>query len=52
MAMDGQWSGVEAVIDKDLTAGLLARQVGADRLVILTNVDHVERDFGRSSAAR
>lgn len=49
---DGSLRGVEAVIDKDLTAGLLARQVGADRLVILTNVDHVERDFGRPTAAR
>jgi carbamate kinase len=51
-AKDGRWRGVEAVIDKDLTAGLLARQIGADRLVILTNVDHVERDFGRPGAVR
>jgi carbamate kinase len=31
--------GVEAVIDKDLTAALLAEQLAADRLVIATDVD-------------
>jgi carbamate kinase len=48
----GELCGVDAVIDKDLTAGLLARQVAADVLVILTNVDHVERDFGQPGAVR
>jgi len=43
--------GVEAVIDKDLTAALLARQLGADRLVMLTDVAYVERDWGTSAAA-
>jgi carbamate kinase len=38
--------GVEAVIDKDFTAALLAIAVGADRLVLLTDVDAVMRDFG------
>ncbi|MEO8556130.1 MAG: carbamate kinase [Actinomycetota bacterium] len=37
---DGGVSGVEAVIDKDLTAALLARSVGADVLVIATDVDN------------
>jgi len=37
---DGQVRGVEAVIDKDLTAALLASSVGADVLVIATDVDH------------
>src|SRR3954466_10471058 len=38
--------GVEAVIDKDLTAALLARELGADTLVIATDVAHVMVDFG------
>jgi carbamate kinase len=33
--------GVEAVIDKDLSAALLAQQIGAERLVILTDVQAV-----------
>ncbi len=36
----GGVNGVEAVIDKDLTAALLARSVGADVLVIATDVDN------------
>src|SRR4051794_21687580 len=42
--------GVEAVIDKDLTAALLACQLGADTLVIATDVPHVMVDFGTPSA--
>lgn len=48
---DGVLAGVEAVIDKDRTAALLVRQVAADFLVILTNVDRVERDYGTDRAA-
>jgi carbamate kinase len=43
--------GVEAVIDKDLTAALLAEGLGADRLLMLTDVPYVERDWGLASAA-
>jgi carbamate kinase len=43
--------GVEAVIDKDLTAALLAEQLHADRLVILTDVPHVERGWRTTAAA-
>jgi carbamate kinase len=44
------YRGVEAVIDKDRTSALLACAVGADRLMILTNVDRVMRDFGKPTA--
>ena len=43
----GGLDGVEAVIDKDLTAALLAEMLGADALLLLTDVDGVETDFGR-----
>jgi carbamate kinase len=46
----GGLRGVEAVIDKDLTAALLAREVDADTLVIATDVPHVMADFGKPSA--
>ncbi len=42
--------GVEAVIDKDLTAALLAEQLDADRLLILTDVSHVERRWRTEDA--
>ena len=38
--------GVEAVVDKDRTSALLARSVGADLFVSLTNVPHAYVDFG------
>ncbi|MDX1621238.1 MAG: carbamate kinase [Nitriliruptorales bacterium] len=43
---DGRFEGVEAVVDKDLSAALLAAEVGADRLVILTDVRGVALDHG------
>jgi carbamate kinase len=43
---DGTMVGVEAVIDKDLTASLLARRLDADILVMLTDVDAVRLDWG------
>lgn len=42
--------GVEAVIDKDLAAVVLARAVGADGLLLLTDVDGVQRDWGTPDA--
>ena len=39
-------SGVEAVIDKDRAAALLASRLEADRLVILTDVDGVYQNWG------
>lgn len=42
----GRLDGVEAVVDKDHTASVLARSLTADALMILTDVAHVFRDFG------
>jgi carbamate kinase len=42
---DGRLAGLDAVIDKDRASSLLARELGADRLVILTEVPAVYRDF-------
>ena len=42
----GVLSGVEAVIDKDLTAALLGRQLGADTLLIATDVHAVMTGWG------
>jgi carbamate kinase len=44
------YRGVEAVVDKDLTAALLAASVRADRLVIASDVEHVMLDFGTAHA--
>jgi carbamate kinase len=46
----GRLRGVEAVVDKDRTAALLARQLGADRLLLLTDVDAVYANYGRPGA--
>ncbi|RBY87748.1 carbamate kinase [Blastococcus sp. TF02A-30] len=47
---DGRLCGVEAVVDKDATAALLARELGADRLLLLTDVPAVLRGFGTPGA--
>lgn len=49
---DKQVQGIEAVIDKDLAASLLARKLDADRLIILTDVDAVYRDWGKDIQKR
>jgi len=48
---DGRMEGVEAVIDKDRTASLLARDLGADALLMLTDVAAVFRDWGAPDQA-
>ncbi|WP_377324144.1 carbamate kinase [Pimelobacter simplex] len=47
---DGTLAGVEAVIDKDLGAALLARAVEVDMLVIATDVAHAILGFGTPEA--
>jgi carbamate kinase len=47
---DGRLSGVEAVVDKDLTAALLAEALGADWLLVLTDVPGVEAGHDTPSA--
>lgn len=48
---DGSLTGVEAVIDKDAASALLARQLNADALLLLTDVEAVYRDFGSDAQA-
>ncbi|MFC7496923.1 MULTISPECIES: carbamate kinase [unclassified Nocardioides] len=47
---DGSFHGVEAVIDKDLGAALMARAVEADVLVIGTDVSHAVLGYGTHEA--
>ena len=42
------WEGIDAVVDKDLVAAVLARDLGAALLLILTDVDAVYADWGTS----
>jgi carbamate kinase len=42
---DGQWRGVEAVIDKDFASSLLASELHAEMYVVLTGVAKVSIDF-------
>lgn len=44
---EGDIRGVEAVIDKDYAAAMLAAALSADLFVILTGVERVSRDFGK-----
>lgn len=43
----GLFEGVEAVIDKDYAASLIAREVNVDLFIILTNVARVCLNFGK-----
>lgn len=42
----GRLRGVEAVVDKDLTAAVLAQELGVDALLLLTDVPAVMTGFG------
>ena len=45
------FEGVDAVVDKDRTAAILAHELKAEILLILTDIQAVFRDFGTPSAA-
>jgi len=47
---DGTLVGVEAVIDKDMASALLAQEMQADLLLMLTDVDAVYQNWGEASA--
>jgi carbamate kinase len=44
---NGGYEGIDAVVDKDLASAVLAREIGATVLSILTSVDAVSTDFGK-----
>jgi carbamate kinase len=44
---DGGYDGVEAVIDKDLAASLVARELGLDTLAVVTDVSGAAVSFGK-----
>lgn len=46
---NGEFSGVDAVIDKDFAAELLAQEIGADTLLILTAVDYAAINYGKEN---
>lgn len=46
----GGYRGVEAVIDKDLAAQRLATELGAEALVLVTDIPHVLLDYGTPRA--
>jgi len=43
------YEGVDAVIDKDRSSALLAKEISADKLIILTAVDKVAINFGKEN---
>jgi carbamate kinase len=49
VSRNGRLKGVDAVIDKDRASALLAARLGADRLVILTEVPAVYRNYRKSN---
>ena len=48
---DNELVGVEAVIDKDWTSARLAVELAADKLIMLTDVDAVYKNWGEADAS-
>jgi len=48
----GDLIGMEAVVDKDLVSSLLAQQIKADYLLLLTDVEAVFQNFGKPDQQR
>lgn len=44
---DGTLKGIDAVIDKDITTTVLAKEIGAERIINLTSIDKVYINFGK-----
>jgi len=47
--IDGTYEGIDAVIDKDRASAVLARDIKAQTLVILTNVEYVYLNYNKPS---
>ncbi len=50
--IDGTYEGVDAVIDKDRAAAVLARDINAEALLILTNVENVYVNFNQPNQTK
>lgn len=46
---NGELNGMDAVIDKDLATAVLAKEIGAERIINLTSVDKVYINFGKQN---
>lgn len=44
---DGTYEGVDGVVDKDFASAVLAREIGADEFIILTEVDRVAINYNQ-----
>lgn len=47
---NGMLEGVEAVVDKDFATAVLAKMLGAARMIVVTDVDAVYENYGRENA--
>ncbi len=46
---EGNYEGLDAVVDKDLASAVLAKDINAEILLILTSVDQVAKNFGKEN---